>query len=357
MKNICIFTNTLCSGGAEKQAVLLAKVLSSRYSVWLVVYYSEQAEQKFLNIIRENNIQVVYFSGPHFKKMYSLYHFLKRKKINIIFSYLLTTNLIAGTIGRLSGVKFIYTGIRNANLGKRKEIVQKFIQNTLSTKTIYNNYKGLELLLIKGFNPKKAVVIPNCFELNNDVIIRKKKQQLIILSLGRFVEQKDWITSLESIKLLRVKFANFRYYIVGYGRLERQIREWIVSNNTSKYITMIINPSNINKYYQQADIYLQTSLFEGLSNTVMEAMSFSLPLVTTNVGDNNRLVINEKNGYLCEKGDIKGIFEKLLSLCSSREKRVKLGLESYKFLSKNYTTDVFISNYSQLIEGLFNEKD
>ncbi len=52
-ENICIFTNTLLSGGAEKQAVLLAKVLNDKCNVWLVVYYGDETEQKHLDIIEK----------------------------------------------------------------------------------------------------------------------------------------------------------------------------------------------------------------------------------------------------------------------------------------------------------------
>lgn len=51
----------------------------------------------------------------------------------------------------------------------------------------------------------------------------------------------------------------------------------------------------------KADIYLSTSLFEGTSNSIMEAMNADLPIVATNVGDNGLLVKNEINGFLCGK--------------------------------------------------------
>jgi len=186
MKNICIFTNTLFSGGAEKQAVLLAKALNPKYQVWLVVYYGEQVEQKFLDIIEENNIVVVYLRGTHLMKISSFYRFLKREKILVIFSYLLTTNFIGGIVGKIAGVKYFYPGIRNAELPKKKEKIQKFIQNSLSTKTIYNNYRGFEELEKNGFNKQKGIVIPNCFINNIKPIVRSKNDVVRILSLGRF---------------------------------------------------------------------------------------------------------------------------------------------------------------------------
>ena len=350
--NVCIFTNSILIGGAEKQAILLAKALNKKYKVWLIVYYGEKVEQKYLDIVKSNNINIEFLNGNHFQRVFSFYKFLKYEAIDVIFSYLLTTNFIGAVIGKIAGVKYLFGGIRNAKLEKGKFIIQRFIQNHLTTKTIYNNYRGIENLSNKGFDSRKAIVIPNCFEHNNDVIIRERKEQVTILSLGRFVEQKDWFTALESIKLVRARFTNFKYYIVGYGKLENQIRKWIISNGASEYIIIVINPSNVNKYYKLADIYLQTSLFEGLSNTVMEAMSFSLPLITTDVGDNDRLVKNKKNGYLCNLENTEQVVKNILIFCNSYEKRIKFGKKSYNILKENYSNKIFQKKYLNLIGDL-----
>ena len=101
--NICIFTNTLLSGGAEKQAVLLAKVLNEKYNIFLVIYYGEKVEHKYLEIVKNNHIKTIYLYGNHLKRIFNLYKFLRREKIDIIFSYLLTTNFLGGLIGKIAG--------------------------------------------------------------------------------------------------------------------------------------------------------------------------------------------------------------------------------------------------------------
>ena len=354
-KNICIFTNTLCSGGAEKQAVLLAKALNKKFNVWLVVYYGNQIEDKFLKIIEENGIKTKFLHGNHLTKLLSFFQFLKQERIDVIFSYLLTTNLIGGLIGKMAGVKKTIGGIRTSKLSKRKEFIQKFLQDHINDLTIYNNFKGLDLLAKSGFRSSKAKVILNCFEINTKERVRDKEELVTILSVGRFHEAKNYKTAIKAIYELRKKRTDFIYQIIGYGHLENDIRNWINDFNAQDFVEIIINPENIDKYYQNADVYLMTSIFEGLSNTVLEAMSFSLPLVLTDVGDNDRLVVNSENGYLCDVGDIKQICQKLELLVNDYNKRIEFGLNSYNMLKENYSYEKFQKNYFELIENLENK--
>ena len=353
MRSVCVFTNTLLNGGAEKQAILLAKALNKKYKVVMVVYYGSKVEKVKLQTLIENNIKVVRLHNrSHLLKCYAFYKILHKESVHILFSYLFTTNCIGGVARKLSCVRYTIGGIRNSVLDKKKIFFQKIFQNHLNSFTIYNNYRGFNNLTELGFKENKGVVIPNCFELNTPLMLRKNSKQVSIVSVGRFVEAKDYHTAIKSIANLRLKTKNFVYTIVGYGELERQIRCWIKKYDADDYISIVINPEDINFYYQKADIYLMTSIYEGLSNTVLEAMSHSLPLVITNAGDNDRLVKENKNGYLCQPGNYKQVSNRLFTLISSHEKRIKLGKESYAILKEGYSFEIFQQRYFDFIESL-----
>jgi glycosyltransferase involved in cell wall biosynthesis len=172
------------------------------------------------------------------------------------------------------------------------------------------------------------------------------------LSVGRFHHAKDYHTAIKAVALLHEKTDGFIYRIIGYGQQESQIRSWIKDYDAGAYIDIVINPSNIEKYYIDADIYFLSSIFEGLSNTVLEAMSYSLPLVLTDVGDNDLLLSNGMNGFMCDPGDHKAMSEALEELLNSHEKRLNYGRESYNRLVNTFSEDIFRQNYNRLIENL-----
>jgi len=144
--------------------------------------------------------------------------------------------------------------------------------------------------------------------------------------------------------------ASFEYIIIGWGILENDIKKWLSEYEIDDVTEIIINPLDLDEYYKNSDIYIQTSLYEGLSNTVLEAMSYSLPLVITDVGDNERLIRN--NGFLCNIGDTEQLYLGLVELTKSHKLRVEYGKNSYQLVKKNYSIEKFTSRYIEFIEML-----
>ena len=112
-----------------------------------------------------------------------------------------------------------------------------------------------------------------------------------------------------------------------------------------------IKPNNVSELERNADIYISTSLFEGTSNSIMEALNWSLPVVATNVGDNDHLVIDGVNGYLHPIGDVTGLTTSLCKLLDSVELRNQMGVRSNQNLRENYSMEIFEKRYLDLIEG------
>ena len=99
-----------------------------------------------------------------------------------------------------------------------------------------------------------------------------------------------------------------------------------------------------------SDIYLSTSLFEGTSNSIMEAMNWSLPVVATKVGDNDILVRNGESGFLHPIGDVEGMAVSLNTLIGDISLRNKMGANGNQILRNQYSIELFEKRYIDLIE-------
>ena len=350
MKDIAIFIPTIKSGGAEKQAALLAKNLSRCYTVHFVVYYGDYphsiVNESILN--KGKHISIYYLEGNHVKKTFQMSSILKRNGVSAVFNYLTFCDCWCSIVQKMSGVRYIYNGIRNSRLPIAKLLMEKWIHNYLVTGTIFNCYSGTEYFTSKGFKPNKCITIHNCFSEISEPISRESDSPVKVVTVGRFVPQKDYETAIRVMSTLREK--SITYSIIGYGELENTIRDWIDKYDMKEKIKLIINPSNTQDILRNADIYLSTSLFEGTSNSIMEAMNWSIPVVATNVGDNQYLVNDGKNGYIHNTGDFKGLVKSLEILINDHKLRNKMGREGNRMLRNKFSEQLFEKKYRDIVE-------
>jgi len=351
-EKVVILIPSLKKGGAEKQSVLLANVLSKSCKVYLIIIYGNRIDPSLFNILNQNKVDVLKLNKGFLGKMIEVYKFFRREKITTVFSYLASANFINGVIGKMAGVTNRIGGIRNAKLHKKKLPFERFLHNQLLTISISNSYSAVSELTQKGFNKNKFHVIHNAFDLKQKLLERHSNKRINILSVARFVPQKDYFTAIDSIKLIIELLKNseytFRYFIVGYGTQEKEIRNKIKQLKLEKHIEIIINPINLFEYFKKADIFLTTSLHEGMSNSVMEAMSYSLPIVSTNAGDMKYLVSDKFNGFICPFRQPIIISEKIVELATNFNLRKKMGLNSYTIIKNKFSIQNFSNNYINL---------
>lgn len=357
--SVCVFIPSLQSGGAEKQAMLLAKALNDECNTYLVIWRGQLVEPKFAQYIEKNGINAVYLGGNVVVRLFRFVKFLRSHSVKFLFAFLASTNFYGALAGKLGGVKYIIGGIRNSEIPRFKFLLQRFLHNHLLSYTIFNNYSGKDNLVKQGFKGSTCYVIPNCFELDNPSITRPTGNSQVIVSLARFVEQKDYPTAIRAIDylvrdLIKDRSIRFEYRIIGYGVLEEQIRALVQEYGMESYIRIIINPPDIPAHLREADIFLTTSLFEGTSNSMMEAMSYSLPIVATDAGDNNRLIENGTTGFLCNIGDYRQIANRIYELLTNSEQRVAFGHAGYQKLEREYTMERFREHYQIFMNQLLN---
>jgi glycosyltransferase involved in cell wall biosynthesis len=335
---------------------MLAIALKKKYSTMLVVLHGEYIDVEYLKIISDENINLVRLKGGLIKKLFEFYHVLRNNGIRFIFCYLSSDNIWGAIIGKMAGIKNIIGGVRSSYLPLWKLVLMKIVHHLFQNYTVFNNETGRDIFVRKYyFNHTKAIVIHNCYINVPPKITRNENNLVKILTVGRFVGLKDFDTALASIHNLQEfnkSNIRFKFLIVGYGELEDHIRELVDKLKLNDIVEIIINPKEISDYYKESDIYLSTSKYEGLSNSIMEAMAYCLPVVATNAGDNHFLIKEGLNGFLVDKGDAKMISEKLLQLVISGSLRNRMGASSYEYLNRDFTLDKFSENYYSLIESL-----
>jgi colanic acid/amylovoran biosynthesis glycosyltransferase len=213
---------------------------------------------------------------------------------------------------------------------------------------------------IKKYGAPSDKIFVNHPAIDTDFFIRNSSytqhKQVVILSIGRLVFQKGFMIGLLAVKELKEKYSSFVWKIAGEGPELEELTSHVHSLGLTDHVKLLgkKDRNEIKKLYEDADIYFLPSVSEGLANAVLEAMSMSLPVVSSDVGGMTEAITHNADGKLCKNYDYEEMAQQLLELCGNFELRKKLGEAArltavQRFDIKRYI-DVFEENYYYLLK-------
>ena len=180
------------------------------------------------------------------------------------------------------------------------------------------------------------------------------KNTLQILTIGRFTFQKGYLIGLISMHRLKEKGVKFSWKIVGDGPLKEEIIYHIHALQLQDCVELLGKKSRdeILELYNAVHVFLLPSVYEGIANVCLEAMSMELPVVSTKSGGMEEVIVHGENGLLCEVYDVNSIAENLELLTVGTD-LISMGLKARETIIDRFTisrqVDVFEAKYSSLI--------
>jgi glycosyltransferase involved in cell wall biosynthesis len=169
---------------------------------------------------------------------------------------------------------------------------------------VAGNSRELADSLQKHAKCKVHTLYNPCF----DKITKKKSRpysnnKINVLCVSRFENQKDHITLLKAINCCNVK-KNIILTLVGHGSKESEIKEYIKTYNIEAKI--FTSTTKLSRFYKRSDLFISTSIYEGLPTTMVEAASYCLPIISSNFKSGSKeILLNGKSGTLFKIKDYK----------------------------------------------------
>jgi glycosyltransferase involved in cell wall biosynthesis len=150
----------------------------------------------------------------------------------------------------------------------------------------------------------------------------------IIGYVGRIMPEKDLDTWLRAAALVTEKFPHAAFVLIGEGRdgqTLQELRDLAASLGISNRVIFPGYQDNLPPFYHSFDIFFMSSRREGLPNSILEAMSMGLPVVTTDVAGTKELVINGETGFVLPQQDVYRLAEALNTLSGNQDMRWRMG--------------------------------
>ncbi len=179
----------------------------------------------------------------------------------------------------------------------------------------------------EGFSPEKVAVIYNGvnakkFTTHTDPKIRDeirkelniKDQQKIILQVARFHPVKDHATSVQAFKIYCQNHDNAVLVLVGAGQEITKIKKLATDLGINHRVRFLGLRMDISILLAAADLFVLSSLSEGISVTLLEAMSIGVPICATQVGGNSEVVLHNKTGLLSPRQDAQQLADHIATL-------------------------------------------
>lgn len=160
-------------------------------------------------------------------------------------------------------------------------------------------------------------------KLAEESVLEKLPKGLKIVSVGRIENQKGYDFALDALKIVKENGINFHWIIVGDGGEKERLAQKIVKYNLGNDITLVGLKENIYPYLKCADIFMQTSRFEGKSIAIDEAKILSKPILVTNFSSVNDQITHNETGYIADMKP-KAIAEGLIELLQNDKLRNQL---------------------------------
>lgn len=196
---------------------------------------------------------------------------------------------------------------------------------------------------------KKSVVIPNPVKVLTLASSLKNKK---IVAVGRLEPQKNHAMLINAFKRIHDLYPDYSLYIYGEGNLRTSLIKQIKFLGLEEYVFLPGNVENIHKKIADAEMFVLSSNYEGLSNALLEAMMMGLPCISTDCAGSNEVIQNNINGLLTPIGDVHKLAECMKSLINDKELSANISRES-QITANQFQSEIVVRKWESVIENSY----
>ena len=221
------------------------------------------------------------------------------------------------------------------------------LNRLLFEKEIYSQYPKADLIICNGKKARKDLIqkfgmIPDkCCYLPNilaeesfptyakGVTDVRQNGPLRVVSAGRLIAPKDYSTLIKAVANLSGQIP-ITVDIFGVGQLRRQLEKQIRHLHLNDVVALRGSVTDIEKYFPEYDLFVSCSLYEGMSNVMLEAMAAGLPVVVTEVSGSRDVLTDPSQGVIFPPGDVDKLSGILKFLAIKRDRLTVFSREGRK---------------------------
>jgi glycosyltransferase involved in cell wall biosynthesis len=372
-RNILIMVGSFEMGGAESQAVLLARLLleHGRYDVHMACLHRrgvllDEASRLGLGEIPEFPL-TSFYDRNMLVQLRRFSGFVKERAIHIAHSQDFYMNVF-GIIGAArAGVpaRIAFWG----ETGEARTGAQRFLQRRafqLAHVVHANSLRVKKILVADGVPAKKIAVIYNGLDLarvetppdfsRDEALARlglpRAGRRFVTLVANLRSDVKDHQMFLRAARRVRDEVPEAAFVLAGEGELVEPVRALAAQLGLRDDVFLIGRCEHLAQLLTVSEVCALSSKSEGFSNAILEYMGAARPVVVTNVGGASEAVSDGETGYLVASGDDSAMAARIVSLLRDPARAREMGLRARHVLEQKFSSRAQLENTESLYDRL-----
>lgn len=373
----------LIVGGAQENTIYTAALLDkSRFSVEILTGPQTGSEGSLFQEVKENNIPLIILEDlvreiNPYKDWLALSNLTKtmRNQYDIVHTHSSKAGILGRWAAKRAGVPVIVHTVHGWGFHNYMPtatrlfyiLLERFtssFSDCLIAVSKFDIQEGIEA----GIGNKNQYQLIRSAIPSSDFIPEEKVRYQIrrkfgisdhikvIGNVGRFSRQKNPLGWLNIAAGIHQNNKHVHFVLVGDGPLRSEVESKIVSLGLSDVFTITGLRRDVKDLLAIMDIFMITSLWEGLPRTVLQAMSAGMPVVSYNVGGIPEIVKEGITGFICEPGDTKKMIERCNLLLNNSIRRKEMGKKGQSLIGDEFELSTMIDQISALYEELLTNK-
>lgn len=371
---LCIIVTKLELGGAQKVALALCeKIDLNRFDPFLICGCGGILDKEISGKIRVYFIDdLIREINPlkDIKAVFKIYKILKKERPDVVHTHSSKAGIVGRFAAKLAGINGIVHTIHGFSFNdtqkkaKKKmfvflerigakiskylipvsvENINKGLENKIGKKEQYRYIRlGIDIDIFKNYKLKPS--------LREE--LKFSGEDFVVTTIGPFKPQKNLPDFVRIAGKMVKDNKNFKFVIVGDGEGRKELETLIKNYGISDSICLIGWRKDISNILNSSDVFVMTSLWEGLPISTIEAMSCGLVPVVNAVDGQIEIIKDNCTGFLIRPYDIETSIEKILFLAKNPDIRKQMGETARNSIDNSFSIEYMIKQHEKLYSDM-----
>jgi glycosyltransferase involved in cell wall biosynthesis len=372
--NLLYVITKLELGGAQKQLLSLARHLDkNKFNVFIFTarrgpLIQQAAAIPHVTLKTSSVLERTINPLRDILALFEIYAFIRKNSIDLVHTHSSKAGILGRLAGRLAGTKMILHTVHGWSfhdcqhpLTRRLFIWLERLAAKISHKIIvvseHDKVKGV----INGIGKENQYALIRYginyadFSRRNGAIRKEfaiQNDDLVVTNVSCFKPQKACLDFVRLAFLVNRIFPAAKFILAGDGRMRGKIEKAINRFRLRDKFILTGWRQDIPEILSATDVFILTSLWEGLPIAALEALASSRPVIATDTGGIREVIKEGDNGFLISVKDMRAMKDKLMLLLQDKTLREAMGEKGLSHLGSDFTQEKMVNRSQELYEGL-----